>query len=438
MSLINKKYTSSLLIIFCTLSFQTGVAAETLMGFKEANLYSVKIKTRIKYPFFEDSRRSRSGAGFLVDRERGWVVTNAHVTTRNPESTSVKFKGHKRFDAELFYVDPYLDLAIIKIPKSKIPEKNTEAKLECNFNPSVGHPVGAFGHPFSLSFTGTRGIISGFYLKKGERKIQTDAAINNGNSGGPLIDLRSGSVIGINTSGYSKKKAEGIGFAIPINFACRILNLLRDGFDPSPAKLHIELAPDPDEDTGLNVVKVYNDDWPLRSGDKIIRGRDTEESAKFETLSDFIHFMRTSSAAKDVTIERNGKEENVSLQIKRVPKILNRKGLYISGMNLGRLKERDYSVERYGENLIVYDVKSSSEASSSGIENFDRIISVDGKSILSIDELEKYCRSKKKNNKEAKVRFLVYRKKGSYRTNALYRLIDLKLEKIKLIQYRKL
>ena len=433
MSLINKKYTSSLLIIFCTLSFQTGVAAETLMGFKEANFYSVKIKTRIKYPFFEDSRRARSGAGFLVDVERGWVLTNAHVTTRNPESTSVKFKGHKRFDADLFYVDPYLDLAIIKIPKSKIPGKTTEAKLACNFNPSVGHPVGAFGHPFSLSFTGTRGIISGFYLKKGERKIQTDAAINKGNSGGPLIDLRSGSVIGINTSIYSKKKAEGIGFAIPINFACRILNLLRDGFDPSPAKLHIELSPDPDEDTGLNVVKVYNDDWPLRSGDKIIRGKDTEE---FETLSDFMHFMRSRSATRDVTIKRNGKEEDVSLQINRVPKILNRKGLYISGMNLGSLKERDYSAERYGENLIAYDVKASSEASSSGFENFDRIISVDGIPILSIDELEKYCRNKKKNNKEAKVRFLVYRQKGSYRTNAQYRLIDLKLEDIKFIQYR--
>ena len=190
----------------------------------------------------------------------------------------------------------------------------------------------------------------------------------------------------------------------------------------------------PDEDTGLNVVKVYNDDWPLRSGDKIIRGKDAEE---FETLSDFMHFMRTSSAARDVTIKRNKKVKTVSLQIKRVPKILNRKGLYISGMNLGPLKERDYSVKRYGENLIAYDVKASSEASSSGIENFDRIISVDGIPILSIDELEEYCRNKKKNNKEAKVRFLVYRQEGSYRTNAQYRLIDLKLEKIKLIQYKK-
>ena len=105
-------------------------------------------------------------------------------------------------------------------------------------------------------------------------------------------------------------------------------------------------------------------------------------------------------------------------------------------MNLGSLKERDYRAERYGENLIAYDVKASSEASSSGFENFDRIISVDGIPILSIDELEEYCRNKKKNNKEAKVRFLVYRQKGSYRTNAQYRLIDLKLENIKFIQYR--
>ena len=421
----------SYLLIPVTMSY-----GETLEGFNSAELYTVKINTRIKYPFFEDSRLSRSGAGFLVDRKRGWIVTNAHVSTRNPLKTSIKFKNQKKFDAQLIYVDPYLDLAIIKIPLKNIPPKVVEANLSCEFTAKVGHPVGAFGHPFSLSFTGTRGIVSGYNLKNGRRMIQTDAPINKGNSGGALIDLSSGSVIGINTSGYSKKDTEGIGFALPIKFVCRILDLLRQGVDPSPAKLYVELSNDPDEDTGLNVVKTYNSNWPLKVGDKIIRTKSMENTEKFETLNDFIFSMRTNFSHNEVVIESKGVEKIVSLKVEKLPKILERKGLFISGINIGPLKERDHSIEPYSENLAIYDVKRSSEASSSGFRSFDRVISVDGKSIKNLKELEKYARNTMKKE-NASIRFLIYRQKGSYRTNSQYKLIDLKLEEIKLIQYKK-
>ena len=412
------------------------VKAETLLGFAEAHFYTVKIKARIKYPFFEDSRRSRSGAGFLVDRERGWVLTNAHVTTRNPDSLTIKFKEKKKFDATLLYVDPFLDLAIVKIPVDRISKSTIQAKLACDFIPSVGHPVGAFGHPFSLSFTGTRGIVSGFNLKKGRRKIQTDAAINKGNSGGPLIDLRNGSVIGINTSGYAKDKTEGIGFALPIGFACRILDLLREGSDPSPAKINVEFSSDPDEDTGLNIVKKYNQRWPLELHDRLVRMKGADEAGKLETLSDFIHATRTNKKHVDFVIERNGKEKIVSLQIEKVSKILDRKGLFISGLNIGPLKERDHTIEPYGNNLLVYDVKRGSAASSSGFKDYDRIVKVDGKSIITLEELESYAR-RQKDAKDTTLRFLIYRQKGSYRTNSQYKLIDLKVDDIKIIQYKK-
>ena len=67
----------------------------TLKGFKDAAIYTVKIKTRIEYPFFEDSRSSRNGAGFLVNKQLGWVITNAHVSIRNPESLLISFKEKK-------------------------------------------------------------------------------------------------------------------------------------------------------------------------------------------------------------------------------------------------------------------------------------------------------------------------------------------------------
>ena len=421
-----------LLIFFCGSIGKT----ETLIGFKEANLYTVKIKARIKYPFFDDSRRSRSGAGFLVDRKRGWVLTNAHVTTRNPDSLTIKFKEKKKFDGSLLYVDPFLDLAIVKIPVDRIPNRAVQAKLACDFTPSVGHPVGAFGHPFSLSFTGTRGIVSGFNLKKGRRKIQTDAAINKGNSGGPLIDLHNGSVIGINTSGYAKDETEGIGFALPIGYVCRILELIKGGFDPSPAKINVEFSSDPDEDTGLNIVKKYNNIWPLELYDRLVRMKGADEAGKLETLSDFIHATRTNKNYVDFVVERNGKEEIVSLQIDKVSKILDRKGLFISGINIGPLKERDHEIAPYGNNLIVYDVKRGSAASSAGFKNFDRIIKVNGKSIITLKGLEDYTR-RQKDAKDTTLQFLIYRRKGSYRTISQYKLIDLKVDDVKIIQYKK-
>ena len=78
--------------------------------------------------------------------------------------------------------------------------------MDCGTIPAVGHPVGAFGHPEDLRFTGTRGIISGFTSKFGEDRLQTDAPINPGNSGGPLISLETGKVVGINTDQLARTR----------------------------------------------------------------------------------------------------------------------------------------------------------------------------------------------------------------------------------------
>ena len=122
--------------------------------FEIAKGYTVKVKTRVEYPFRKDNRGSFRGAGFLVNKKTGWIITNAHVSSRNPAKLEVAFKDQKFIDAKLIYVDMLLDLAVISISPSEIPKNSKVADLDCDKKPVIGSPVGAFGHPFSLSFSG--------------------------------------------------------------------------------------------------------------------------------------------------------------------------------------------------------------------------------------------------------------------------------------------
>jgi S1-C subfamily serine protease len=130
----------------------------------KAEGYTVKIRTRVKYPPMKDDKGSHSGAGFLIDAERGWIATNAHVSSRNPESLEIAFKGKSFVDAKLLFVDRYLDLAVIETPREGIPAEAKHAELKCNEWPEVGSKVGAYGHPLSLNFSVTTGIVSGLVI----------------------------------------------------------------------------------------------------------------------------------------------------------------------------------------------------------------------------------------------------------------------------------
>jgi serine protease Do len=240
-----KKLTTSLGLILALLLLNAAMpqkAAASAGYLEKAERYTVKIRTRVKYPSREDKKGSFSGAGFLIDSKRGWIATNAHVTSRNPESVEVAFKDKAFTDAKLIFVDQYLDLAVLQIPFNDIPQDTEVAKLNCNIWPKVGSRVGAYGHPLSLDFSVTTGIVSGLRYRHNVYSIQTDAAINSGNSGGPLIDQESGDVIGINAATYSKKESEGLGFAVPIMHACKAFDLLRINKNPSPSYLPVAFA----------------------------------------------------------------------------------------------------------------------------------------------------------------------------------------------------
>jgi serine protease Do len=178
-------------------------------------------------------RGSSLGSGFIISAD-GYVVTNNHVIApaRNGatvEEITVTMSDRKEFQARLIGRDPASDLAVLKIEANNLPF----VRFGDSTRTRVGDWVVAIGNPFGLSGTVTAGIVSALHRGIGagpyERYIQTDASINQGNSGGPMFDI-AGNVIGINTALISPTGGNvGIGFAIPAEQARPVIESLRRG-----------------------------------------------------------------------------------------------------------------------------------------------------------------------------------------------------------------
>ncbi|MCP3921979.1 MAG: PDZ domain-containing protein [Desulfobacterales bacterium] len=176
--------------------------------------------------FFENRPRNRNrkslGSGVIINGKRKLVITNAHVIEKATKITVI-LKNKKEYEATVVGVDSESDLAVLKInTNTKLPE----IKISKSNDLMIGETVIAIGNPFGFSNTVTTGVISALdrtVKSKGityYNFIQTDASINPGNSGGPLLNIK-GELIGINTAIFSK--AQGIGFAIPIDKANKII-----------------------------------------------------------------------------------------------------------------------------------------------------------------------------------------------------------------------
>lgn len=179
------------------------------------------------------------GSGFIITSD-GYILTNQHVVTDNPKKITVSLKDGNSLEADLIWSDATLDLAVIKIEASNLPV----AVLGNSESLSVGQMAVAIGNPLGLTFerTVTSGIVSALNRSIidgstiAEDLIQTDASINKGNSGGPLLD-KNGNVIGINT--YKISSGEGMGFAIPINIAKPIVKQIIDSGEFKPTVIGI-------------------------------------------------------------------------------------------------------------------------------------------------------------------------------------------------------
>jgi S1-C subfamily serine protease len=184
--------------------------------------------------FFDVVPSKELGSGFIVNAD-GQILTNFHVISGSAQ-VEVTLPDQSRYKAQVLVRDRNNDLALIRIdPKKKLPHLN----LGDSDHLQVGQKVLAIGNPFGLAGTLTVGVISTLDRPiqtenaNMEGMIQTDAAINSGNSGGPLLDSQ-GNVIGINTAIYGPNGGNvGIGFALPINRAKNLLDDFRAGRKPA-------------------------------------------------------------------------------------------------------------------------------------------------------------------------------------------------------------
>src|ERR1700736_3695093 len=184
------------------------------------------LSTAVSFDFFYGPvPQQGQGSGFILDKQ-GHILTNNHVID-NAQKVEVTLSDKHKYKATVVSVDKGHDLALLQI--SNAPDLQP-ATLAESANLTVGQRVYAIGNPFGLSGTMTRGIISAIRSLRGpgnnpiEDAIQTDAAVNPGNSGGPLLNSR-GEVIGITTliANNGADQSSGIGFAIPINTAKAVI-----------------------------------------------------------------------------------------------------------------------------------------------------------------------------------------------------------------------
>jgi serine protease Do len=425
------------IIALITFIFSVPVYAEqppkTPNHFEIANTYTVKIKTRVKYPFINDNKGSHRGAGFLIDKDEGWIMTNAHVSSRNPKSLEVAFKGQKFIDAKLIYVDMHLDLAVIKVSPDKIPLKATEAKLDCNDKPAIGTAVGAFGHPFNLSFSGTRGIISGEKYRWGRIWVQTDAPINKGNSGGPLISLITGKVIGISSASMSKGKSEGLNFAVPIIHACKVNDLLGKGINPTPSYIPVGFAYDNDNNNELIAAIIYKKQpvsWPLEVGDHLVSFANKPDQV-FKNQATLIHELRGISGKVDVVIKRAGKNKVLSIISKPHQSLMKRIGVHVSGVVIAPISFRDDEEANPKGHALIQDVARASIGGSAGIKPFHVLISIDSRPLKNPVNICRYLKSAEKLHK--KIRIITKETARSYQSHSKYHSYEIKANDVKLV-----
>lgn len=376
------------LIFVISIYFLNSSITHAQSSLTKADKYSVRVKASIGYPFAEDDAGTFNGAGFLFDKEKGWFLTNAHVSGRGTGDIEISFKGQDFNEAKLIYVDPELDFSIVSLEQDLIPSSAIEAVLDCKTAQLSGTEVAAFGHPHELYFSASRGIISKVRFYGGHDWVQLDAAINPGNSGGPLIDLNSGKIVGINA--MSLKNSEGLNFAVPLPPVCKAISLLSSGKNPSPPNLPISFATDDVHETYLTIAGNRYGSLPegLQIGDVVLK----VNGIKVKTPTEVATVLRGIETKASFTVLRGKNKATVAFKFKPKPFITARPYLFMDGAIIAD----DYYLERHQreKNFMFHSVRDGSYADRVGFSRGEIIISVDGIKPESIEHLKRLLEGK--------------------------------------------
>jgi S1-C subfamily serine protease len=358
----------------------------------QANKYTVKISNSTNTPFIEDSYNASFGSGILIDKTNGIIITNAHVSSYSPSINRVNFKYSDPIQSKQIYIDPEIDLAFLQVDPKLIPKEAIEAKLQCKNDYKQGQNVVAFGHPNGKDFTITRGIISAIrYETDFFESIQTDAAINGGNSGGALIDISSGLVVGINSFGATD--AEGLNFALPSYTACKVLELYKNKKDPSPLDFQVLFSNNKEQGKFLRISEVLNKQSLLKVGDEILE----VDNRKVENPTQLSNEARGKSNIT-VKILRDNKQQELKLQLKARGSVTERVGLVFSNIIIGDKSSSTSGVinqkmNNPDSNLVVQNLRSG--PGSGKLRKFDVINYIDGKEFKTAQSLHDYLKDKK-------------------------------------------
>ncbi len=381
----------------------------------DANKYTVKIYNSTDTPFIEDNYQPAAGSGFLIDKANGLIVTNAHVASYSPSLNRVNFKYSDPIKSKQVYIDPEIDLAFLKIDPKDIPKNAIEAKLQCKNDYKQGSGVVAFGHPAGKDFTITRGIISAIrYETDFFEAIQTDAAINRGNSGGPLINISTGEIIGISSFGVEEN--QGLNFALPSYSVCKVIELFKNKKDPSPLDLKVIFSNNKEQGKFLRISEILkSENNLLKVGDEIIE----IDGKKVENPTQLSNETRGKT---NITLKLIRENKTIELKLSPKPKgsVTERVGLIFSNVIIGdkgtsTSLDINQRMNNPQGNLVVQNLRSG--PASGKLRKFDVIQYIDGKEFKTIQSLHDYLKDKKEIeiffrrptlNEERKINFTDY------------------------------
>lgn len=346
-------------------------------------------------------KRTSLGSGVIIDGKRGFILTNSHVITKTGTIT-VTLKDEREFTANIVGADPDSDLAVLQIT-SKTPLPAIE--MGSSEDIMIGETVIAIGNPFGFSNTVTTGVISAINrgISAEDRVfhdfIQIDASINPGNSGGPLLNIN-GELIGINTAIYAK--AQGIGFARPINKAKKIISdLIQHGEVIQPwigltiQNLDTRLAQylKVPENKGVLVKEVAKNSPSYKAGihegDIII----SMETRKILSINDYKTALRSFSAGETIKINlwRNSKKTTVSVVSAVFPSDMAGKLAYqllgIKTDNLSTKKQLAYKITAK-QGVIITEIHPQSYLYQIGARPGDVIRQIDEINIENLKDFE--------------------------------------------------
>ncbi len=363
---------------------------------REAQRFTVKVRGTVTWPFSPEQLGTGQGTGFIIDRAKGWVLTNAHVARRSPDATvEVSFGDNEGawVPVQRLYTDNYLDIAVLKVAVDMLPPDASAAKLGCNRDVKLGSSVVAYGHPINLNFTATRGFVSSVRMLGHQEFVQMDANINPGNSGGPLLAVDSAEVIGINTANFPG--APGLGLATTIRHVCPILEFLVRGADPSVPTIPVYWLKQGRIET-LTVATRFGSfggepaTQGLQSGDavQILVG-----GGKLATLPDLYSALRGKRDRVTLVVLRDGVAREVEAPLIPARPPLQRQGLAFAGMMVTEPNTFDTGDSRVPP-LRIEHIKPGEAAARASFQVGDLLQTVGGQRFTSVSALHAWLRDR--------------------------------------------